>query len=111
MAFGSLFGYFVYYNVSVPLVPVSAQVLPSLILLSWLTTLALLPAMIARAVRQIALIRRLFSDWEVDLFDPRPIYTISRYASLIGIILLIIMYGLSSIAFPSIFFTPVGIFL
>ncbi len=111
LGFGILFGYFVYYNVSVPMMPISAQVLPSLNLLAWLTTMGLAFPSVARAVRQIALIKRLFKDLEVDIFNPQPIYVLSRYASLIGIILLIIEYVISPIAFPSLLFTPVGIFL
>ena len=111
LAFGLLFGYFVYYNVSVPMVPISAQVLPSLNLLAWVTTMGLTYPFLARAVRQIALIRRLFNDLEVDIFNPQPVYAISRYTSMISIILLIILYGITPIGFPSILFTPVGIFL
>lgn len=111
LAFGLLLGYFTYYNVSVPMVPLSAQVLPSLNLLGWLTTMGLAFPFLARAARQIALIKRLFNDLEVDIFNPQPVYAISRYTSMISIIILIIAYGIAPIGFPAILFTPIGIFL
>ncbi len=65
--------------------------------------------LITRQIRQIVLIKRLYEELEVDIFNLRPVYVLSRYASLVSIIMLIMMYGLQSIVFPSFLFTPVGI--
>jgi len=110
LSIGVFSGFLAYYKVAVPLVPLSAQVLPFLGLLAWCTNVGVIYPLIARAVRQIALIKRLYEALEVDIFNLRPIYALSRYSSLISIILLIIMYGLQSIVFPSFLFTPSGIF-
>lgn len=109
LALGILSGYFVYYTVSVPLMPISAQVLPSLSLLAWLTNMGFAFPLLARSLRQIALIKRLFNDLEMDIFNPQPIYAMSRYTSMISIILLFLLYGISPISFPALVFTPVGI--
>jgi len=111
LAFGVLQGYFIYSNMTVSMIPLSAQVLPSLGLLSWCSTNGFIYPVMARALRQLVLIKRLFSDLEVDIFNRQPIYALSRYASLVSIIALIIVYGFQSISFPSFLFTPLGIFI
>lgn len=111
LTLGLLFGYFVYYNVSVPMEPLSAQVLPPFNLLGWLISMAFVYPILARAVRQISFMKNLLKNMKINIFNPQPIYALSRYASLIGIILLIALYGLQLIVFPSLLFTPSGVFL
>lgn len=107
---GLILGLFAYYKAAVPLVPVSAQVFPFISLLSFTSTSGVGIPLIIRQARQIALIKRLYEELEVDIFNLRPVYVLSRYASLVSIIMLIMMYGLQSIVFPSFLFTPIGIF-
>ncbi len=110
LSIGLFSGFFAYYKVAIPLVPFSAQVLPFLSLLAWSINVGVIFPLIARAIRQIALIKRLYEELEVDIFNLRPVYVLSRYSSLISIILLTMMYGLQSIVLPSFLFTPLGIF-
>ncbi len=110
LSIGLILGLFAYYKVAVPLVPLSARILPFLGLLAWISTSGVAFPLITRQVRQIALIKRLYEELEVDIFNLRPVYVLSRYASLTSIILLIMMYGLQSIVFPSFLFTSIGIF-
>ena len=111
LALGALQGYLVFTNMTIFMIPISGQVLPSLSLLSWLSTNGFIYAVTVRAVRQLGLIKRLFSKMEVDIFNRRPIYALSRYASLVSIVALVVTYGLQSIVFPSMLLTPFGIVL
>lgn len=111
LVFGFLAGYFMYNKMTVPMIPISAQVLPSLQLLSFITTNGLMYPSIAKALRQIVLVKRFYGERNVDIFNPRPIYALSRYMSLISIMILFIVYGLQAVAFPSLLFTPVGLVL
>jgi len=108
LAAGLFVGFYNYYNITVTMIPLSAQVLPSLGLLSWLSTNGMTLPTTGRAVRQIVLIRNLYAKMEVDIFNPGPVFVLSRYASSISIAILIITYGFQSIAFPAMLLTPVG---
>lgn len=111
LVFGFLQGYWIYSRMTVVMIPVSAKVLPSLGLLSWLSTNSFLYLVIGRGVRQLVLIKRAFNELKVDIFNRRPIYALSRYASWISIMALVVAYGFQSISFPSLLLTPVGIIL
>ena len=111
LVFGAFQGYFIFTNMTISMIPISAQVLPALGLLSWLSTNAFIYAVMVRSLRQLVLIKRLFSKYEVDIFNRRPIYALSRYASLVSIIALLIVYGFQSIAFPSFLLTPFGLLI
>lgn len=111
LALGAIQGYLIYSNMTVSMIPLSAQVLPSLGLLSWLSTNGFIYPVMVRALRQLVFIKRLFSQLEVDIFNRQPIYALSRYASMISIIALLITYGFQSIAFPSFLLTPFGILI
>src|SRR3989304_2451348 len=85
LVFGAFQGFFIFTNMTISMIPISAQVLPALGLLSWLSTNAFIYAVMVRSLRQLVLIKRLFSKYEVDIFNRRPIYELSRYASLVSL--------------------------
>ena len=111
LSLGAIQGYLIYTNMTVSMIPISAQVLPSVGLLSWLSTNGFIYPVMVRALRQLVLIKRLFTQLEVDIFNRQPIYALSRYASLVSIISLLIVYGFQSISFPSFLLTRFGIFI
>ncbi len=108
-AAGMLFGY-----LSLPqsreLQPLIGQVLPIWDLFSWIPVTGLVFMLLYRTLRQAFLIPRFFGEIDVDIFNPAPVYALSRYASQAAIILLVINYGLILSSFPEVLLTPLGLF-
>ncbi len=88
--------------------PLAGKVLPLWDLISWLPITGVVFMFIYRTFRQAFLIPRLFRKIEVDIFNPAPVYILSRYSSQVSIVLLIINYGLLLSSLPTLLDTPIG---
>ncbi len=98
---GSLYGTISYYQYTVPGLPLSAQVLPGWILVNYIITSGFFPIIIIRVGRQAVLMRHLYREMDVDIFNPAPIYALSRYAVVTIITLLLVMYSFVLLSLPT----------
>ena len=85
--------------------PLVGRVLPLWDLISWIPITGIMFMLIYRMLRQAVLIPRLFAEIEVNLFDPSPVYALSRYASQASVALLVINYALVFASVPDFAFT------
>ena len=88
--------------------PLVGKVLPVWDLISWLPITGLIFMFFYRTFRQAFLIPRYFRAFDVDIFNPAPVYVLSRYSAQVSIVLLIINYGLLLSSLPTILVTPIG---
>jgi hypothetical protein len=61
-----------------------------------------------RAVRQAVILRRFLGQVEVNIFNPAPLYALSRYASQSSLALLLLNYTLILLSLPAFLFTTDG---
>jgi hypothetical protein len=108
-ALGGLSGYLGATRIMAIMLPISASVLPGLGLLASVLGGGFIFILIARIIRQSLLTRRFYLEMEVDLFNPSPIYSLSRYAVASIISLLVGTDLLQIIVLPTIMFTPLGL--
>ena len=104
---GTLFGY-LGLPFAMRLQPLVGKVLPLWDLISWLPISGLIFMLLYRIIRQAFLLPRFFRAIDVDIFNPSPIYAISRYTSQVSIVLLIINYGLVFSSLPTMLSTSFG---
>ncbi len=104
---GSLLGFLIYDGVESPFV---RRVLPAWDLISWVPITGIMLMLFCRMLRQAVLMPRLFTEIKVNLFDPSPVYALSRYASQVSVALLIINYVLLYASLPDeLLFEPAAI--
>lgn len=89
--------------------PLIGKVLPVWDLFSWIPVTGLIFLLIYRTLRQAFLIPRFFREIDVDIFNPMPVYAMSRYASQAAVVLFVINYALMVSSIPDILFTPLGL--
>jgi hypothetical protein len=94
---------------SIALQPLIGRVLPIWDLFSWIPVTGLVFMLLYRTLRQAFLFPRFFREIGVDIFNPAPVYAMSRYASQAAIILFVINYGLLFSSLPDVLFTPLGL--
>ena len=105
---GSLLGlnFFLTLQESLPLV---GRVLPAWDIVSWVPITGLMFMLLYRTIRQAILMPRLFDQIDVSLFDPSPVYALSRYASQASVGLLIINFALVYASIPTVMFEPAAL--
>lgn len=104
--FGSFLGFLFYDGIESPFL---GRVLPIWDLISWVPITGLMFMLLYRTLRQAVVMPRLFNEIKVNLFDPSPVYAISRYASQASVALLVISYLLLSFSLPGQLFEPIAI--
>ncbi len=98
---GGLVGRLVYVGGLRPLMPATGQVVAGLIAFNSIVSGGFAFIIIARIVRQSLLTRRFYREMEVDLFNPSPVYALSRYSGLSIIAVLSGIYLLQIVALPA----------
>jgi len=93
---GIIFGYNNYLAVQSYL-PIFGQVLPPYSIFSFTAVGSLILLILVRSIRQGILIRRLYASVDVNIFNPTPIYSLSRFASQSNVVTLFIVYALTLI--------------
>ncbi len=106
---GVLWGYADYRIIFDQLFPQYGTLLPILNLFIWVGAHTFGLLMMGRTVRQVFIIQRLYEAAEVDLFNPIPLYALSRYTSQIGLMFVTLTYVFGLFVLPTIFFSPIGI--
>ena len=97
---GGLYGIISYYQYAVPKIPLSIQVLPGWILVNYIIPMGFFSIIITRLGRQTVIMRHLYREMDVDIFNPAPIYALSRYAVVTTITLLLVIYSLVLLSLP-----------
>jgi hypothetical protein len=110
LVLGVLWGYADYFFIFKTQIPLSALVLPQLSLITWLAIHALGTLLLGRTLRQLGLMRRFYGEIKVNLFDPLPIYALSRYGSTTTIVFLLLTYTVGLLAVSHFFTSPIGYF-
>lgn len=105
---GSLLGLNFFLTVQETL-PLVGRVLPAWDFISWVPITGLMFMLLYRTIRQAVLMPRLFNQIQVSLFDPSPVYALSRYASQASVGLLIINFALIYASIPSLLFSPAAV--
>ena len=103
---GMLLGFLFYDGVESRFV---GRVLPLWDLISWVPITGIMLMLFYRSLRQAFLMPRLFDEIEVNLFDPSPVYALSRYASQASVALLVINYVLLFASLPDLLSEPIAI--
>ena len=103
---GMLLGFLFYEGVESPFV---GRVLPLWDLISWVPITGIMLMLFYRTLRQAVLMPRLFTEIEVNLFDPSPVYALSRYASQASVAILVINYVLLFASLPELLSEPIAI--
>ena len=106
---GSLLG-FEFFTTLQETEPLIGRVLPVWDFISWVPITGLMFMLIYRTIRQGVFMPRLFNEIEVSLFDPSPVYALSRYASQASVALLVINFALVYASIPSQLLTPAALF-
>jgi len=101
---GMLFGY-LYLPEAMKLEPLIGQVLPIWDLFSWIPITGLVFMLLYRTIRQAFLIPRFFRLIDVDIFNPAPVYVLSRFAAQAAVILFVINYALLYSSLPNLLFS------
>jgi hypothetical protein len=104
---GAFFGYFNFQN-ALSLSPLTGQVFPPYELLGFLLVGGLGGLTFLRAFRQAALLRRLYQKVEVNIFNPTPLYALTRYSSQSSLTLILVNYALILFSLPAFLFTTIG---
>jgi hypothetical protein len=104
--FGALFGALGYFFALLPLFPLAGQVAPGWILVSSALTGGITFLSNARFVRQSVLAQRLYRELDVDLFNPTPVYALSRYAAAYIVTFFFVSYLIQSLVLPGLLLTP-----
>jgi hypothetical protein len=104
---GFVGGYF-NYQLATDLSPLAGKVFPGYDLLGFLLVSGLVSMTVTRAVLQAVKLHRLLQDVEVNIFNPAPLYALSRYASQSTLTLLVLNYSLILISLPGFLFTVYG---
>ena len=104
---GILIGYFNFQS-AVRLEPLASQVLPAYSLISFMLVGGFAGMTVFRAVRQAVILRRFLRQVEVNIFNPAPLYALSRYASQSSLTLLLLNYTLILLSLPAFLFTTDG---
>lgn len=105
---GSLVGNFGF-SFSARLLPIIAEVLPSVGRITAIVSGGLIFILVYRIVRQSRLTRRFYSEVEVNLFNPAPLFALSSYAVASILALLLGTYLLQAAAFPSFLLASSGV--
>ncbi len=93
---------------SMALQPLIGKVLPIWDLFSWIPITGLVFMLLYRTLRQAFLIPRFFRAIDVDIFNPAPVYALSRFTSQAAVILFVVNYALLLSSLPDVLFTPLG---
>jgi hypothetical protein len=109
-ASGILSGY-LNFNVAIGLSPLGGNVFLPYELLSFLLVSGLQTMTILRAVFQAVRLHRLLKGVEVNIFNPAPLYALSRYASQSTLTLVLLNYILVFISLPDFLLTTNGGFI
>jgi predicted permease len=80
--------------------PLIGKVFPLWDLVSWVPVSGFTILMLFRTLRQAFLMTRYFEDLDLDIFNPAPVYAVSRYSSQASVTLLVINYALLYASVP-----------
>lgn len=100
LAIGIVGGY-LNFNVAIGLSPLGGNVFLPYEMLSFLLVSGLLSMTVLRAVFQAVKLHRLLKGVEVNIFNPAPLYALSRYASQSTLTLVLLNYILVLISLPN----------
>jgi len=106
---GAVGGYLEFHRTAAQLVPMSQVVLPWLGAINWIVTGSVVTLCVFRAVVQIWLLRRLFEQIDLDLFNPAPVYTLSRCCAAYAVTGLLVGHGLVLLSMPSYYLSTSGL--
>ncbi|HKY78842.1 MAG TPA: hypothetical protein VJ182_02495 [Anaerolineales bacterium] len=106
--FGMFFGV-LYLPDAINFQPLIGRVLPIWDYFSWIPITGLVFMLLYRTLRQAYLIPRLFQQIDVDIFNPEPVYVLSRYGAQAAVILFLVSYALLYSSLPDILFAPAGL--
>jgi hypothetical protein len=104
---GLLFGYF-NYQLALSLTPMAGRVSPAFELLGFLLVGGWVGLMFPRSLRQAILLRRLYADVKVNIFNPAPLYVLSLYSSQSTLALVLMNYIIILLAMPRFLMTTNG---
>lgn len=104
---GLVVGYFALLNARL-ISPLAGRVLPAWDLISWFPITGLMFMLLYRTLRQAVLMPRFFRENDIDIFNPTPVYALSRYASQASIALIVVNYALVFSSLPALLTTPEG---
>lgn len=108
---GALVGYSEFNRSAAALEPLSVLVLPEIGAAEWSMTYLVLALLSLRVIVQISLLRRILNTLDLDVFDPGPIYTLSRYCAAYTATVLFTFHGLILLSLPSYYLSRSGLVL
>jgi hypothetical protein len=96
---GFVFGYF-NYQLALSLSPLAGRVFPLYDLLGFLLVGGWFGLMFTRALRQALLLRGIFAEVKVNIFNPAPLNVLSRYSSQSSLALVLLNYVVILVSLP-----------
>lgn len=106
---GAATGYSEFQRSAARLEPLSAEVLPVMGAIEWSVTYVVLALVVLRVIVQIGHIRRLLDGLELDVFNPGPVYSLSRYGAAFTATILFTFHGLILLSMPRYYLSPSGL--
>ncbi len=106
---GAAIGAIGYYVALVPLLPLTAELLPAWFLFNAIISGGFYTLSLARIVRQSIIARRLYRELEIDLFNPAPLHALTRYSVTNIATLVLALYVVQLIAWPPLIISLFGI--
>ncbi len=104
---GIPFGYF-NFQIALSLSPLAGQVFPAYEMLGFILVGGWVGLMFLRALRQALLLRRYYAEVEVNIFNPAPLYALSRYSSQTGVAFVLLTYTVILVSLPMFLMTTNG---
>lgn len=106
---GAFVGYSEFKRSAAAFEPLSSEILPAIGAAEWSVTYLILALVTLRVIVQIGLIRRILNDLDLDIFNPSPIYTLSRYCAAYTATVLFTFHGLILLSLPTYYLSPSGL--